>query len=164
MNNDAPQQTIPSTLRQDCALVTHFMAYNGGYVLKYEKAQQILKDVGYILAKSTNMSARTEAAGQGADAADTMKDCKSKMIHIPASPEEWAVQDLQKLKTDPKGREVFAALARVRDAIYDPNVDADLRKELASTLLDRISGRRIDALKALLERVHIVGEGDLSQK
>lgn len=158
---EALQPAPASTLRQDCALVTHFMAYNGGMVLKYENAVEIRKSADYVLANTTNLAARGEAALAGKDALDDINALKPKMVHVPVSPENWTVADLKKLKNDPKSREVFAALVRVRNAIYDPALDADLRKELASMLLDRIPGRRTDALKGLLDRVQMVGEGSL---
>ena len=163
MNNDAPQQTSPSTLRQDCALVTHFMAYNGGYVLRYENAQEIRKNASYVLANTTNLAARGEAALGAKKALEIMNEIKPKMIHIHVSPEEWTVEDLKKLKADPKGKKVFAALVRVRDAIYDPTVDADLRKELAKNLLDTMPpGTASSELRGLLDRVKTVSGGKVT--
>lgn len=160
MNNDAPQETSPSTLRQDCALVTHFAAYNGGYVLRYENAQKIRKHAANILAETTNVGLRNEVALGAKEALAIMNEVKPKMVHIHVSPEEWTVEDLQKLKSDPKGKKVFAALVRVRDAIYDPTVDAGLRKELAKNLLDAMPpGTAAPMLRALLERVKTVAGG-----
>ena len=150
-----PQQTSRPGLRQDCALVTHFVTYNGGYFLKYEAAVEIRKSAGLVLAKTSNLAARYQVAQDAKDALEIMNEVEPKMIHIPASPEEWTVEDLRKLKTDPKGKKVFVALVRVRNAIYDPTIDANLRKELARALLDHIPDRKTDALKELFDRVQM---------
>ena len=154
--NGTPLQTSQPTLRQDCALVTRFVAYNGGYVLRYENAREIRKNASNVLANTTNLAARGEAAMGAKEALEIMNEVKPKMIPIPVSLEEWTLEDLRKLKTDPKGRKVFVALVRVRNAIYDPTIDADLRKELANALLDKIPARRTDALKGLFDRVQLV--------
>ncbi|MBO9657729.1 MAG: hypothetical protein J7527_02800 [Chitinophagaceae bacterium] len=165
MNNEAPQQKTPPTLRQDCALVTHFMAYNGGYVLRYENAVEIRKSAAFILfnTPASKVELRYEVAQDAKKALEIINEVKPKMIHIHVSPEEWTIEDLKKLKADPKGKKVFAALVRVRDAIYDPTVDADLRKELAKNLLDTMPpGTASSELRGLLDRVKTVNGGKVT--
>ncbi|MBO9657727.1 MAG: hypothetical protein J7527_02790 [Chitinophagaceae bacterium] len=151
------QQAAFSSLRQDCKLVTDFIANNGGYILRYENAVEIRKSATFILfnTPASRVELRYEAAQDAKKALEIMNEVKPKMIHIPVLPEEWTLEDLRKLKTEPKGRKVFVALVRVRNAIYDPTVESSLRKELANALLDKIPGRRTDALKGLFDRVQM---------
>jgi hypothetical protein len=145
---------------EDCALVTHFMETNGRYVLVYENSQEIRKNSSRILGLTSNLAARAEAAYNARDAQVDINAVKDKMVLIHRLPEDWTVEDLAKMKSHPKGAEVFKALVRVRNAIYDPEVPKEVKVQLLKNLLNAMpDGTATAKLRALLDRVQTVGGG-----
>jgi len=147
-----------------CVLVNPYYELLGSFqsfdIYSDKGYRKIFDDSVEILLIEKNMVAVNEATQNGTEASARMKEYKAKMLDIHASPEDWTVEDLVKLKNDPKGKEIFKALVRVRNAIYDPEVPADVRKQLAQNLLSTMSeGTEASKLRGLLDRVKTVAGG-----
>ena len=151
---------------EDCALVTDFMANNGSYVVKYGKAKEIYNRSTDHMGIAPTIYLAGEAAKLRKEARSIMDDFKAKMVDIHASPKDWTVDDLQKMKTDPKGAEAFKALVRVRDAMYGNEYSAEIKKYLIRKLQNAIPGEEmaVSELRALLDRVQTVGGGQPSNQ
>ena len=123
-----PQQNAQqSSLPVDIQTVTNFMANNGGWVLSYQESQAQFRLAGKAFGMAKNNEQKTEAARLVLKGEANMKRCKANMVDIHKNPKDWTIEDLQKMKTDPKGAEAFNALVRVRDAIYGNEHSAEIK-------------------------------------
>ena len=94
-----------------------------------------------------------------------MARLEGKMVDIHRNPKDWTIEDLQKMKTDPKGAEAFKALVRVRDAIYGNEHGTEIKKYLIQklqTATPREGEMTVSELRALMDRVQQVGGGKLA--
>lgn len=150
----AIHQTPPSSLPQDVATVETFWVMNGGYILNYQNAAKRHLTAGEAMTKPMSKAQRTEVVAAVQRASADMKKYKALMVDVHKNPEDWTVEDLQKLKIDPKSAEMFKALVRIRDAKYG-DMYSDVIKDYLDTKLRNIMRDNIGEDEKVMSKLEL---------